>query len=196
MAKKETIDISSLSDEQKKAIQAQVKDADKTAGKAEVARAKAAIECYYQLKEEIETDLMVKLWPSGPLIKGEDTPLSQTRLAEKKNTEANVSKILKAISNLPNKKPSTDKGFVAAARNVEVGKRRRLTPEQKEKRIATAKKAQQAGARGELFEKKKSDRKTAAEQKKAAVKKPVIKKAAAGQSVRKAAKKAPDKKSG
>ena len=189
-----------MSAQQKETLLNQVKGADADAEKAEVARAKAALECYYHLKDEIETDLMEKLWPGGGPHGEKNTPLSQTRLAEKENTEANVSKILKAISNLPNKKPSTDKGFVAAARNVEVGKRRRLTPEQREKRKAKAEEAAQEEARGKLFQKKKSDRKTAAEKKR--VKQATAKATAAAFQqathikAKRVAKKAPAKKSG
>ena len=129
MAKKKTIDIGSLSEEQQKAIQAQLKAvdnaaekaaADNAAEKAEVERAKEAVECYYHLKAEIETILMEKLWPEGGK---KNTPLSKSRLAEiAKNKTWSLSKILKVISILPNKKPETDNGFVVAARNIEVGK--------------------------------------------------------------------------
>ena len=50
-----------------------------------------------------------------------------------------TNKILKIIANLPNKKPDKDDGYILAARNIEVGKPKKISKEIREARALARK---------------------------------------------------------
>jgi hypothetical protein len=165
MAKK-TIDIGALSKAQQEAIKKQIEDA-KTAGQgAEAARAKEAVDFYYDVQEELEAVLIEKL--TAKPKKGGGTEPSKLAMRAAGPNGWSTTKLLKIIANLPNKMPEKDAGYITAARNIEVGKKKPLTAEQKEKKKQAAVAKKQQKGRDNLFEGKVSARKTKALAKKKA----------------------------
>lgn len=151
--------LDTLNEADKKALLGKV-DKVANADKAEEARAaKKRVEFYYSVRDEIEGILIEKL---------EGSKLGEQAL--KMKNPWTPSKVLKLIANLPNKKPEKDSGYILAARNIEVGKKKTLTAEQKKVRKDKAAKrdteAKQAQGRKGLFKKEVSDRKVKAVAKK------------------------------
>ena len=173
MAKK-MIDIGTLSEAEQKKLKAQL-DAKKVAADAEEARqAEKRLEFYYQVKDVIEKELLKNL---AKMPDGQVSPLALKARKHPKTGKDGwaLSKILKRVANLPSRKPTTDTGFINAVKYCEVGKPRRLTEEQRDKKKAKAAAAAEAKkletARKAMFRKERSDRKTAKLKKDAATSK-------------------------
>jgi hypothetical protein len=196
MPRKNNIDISTLPEALQKDILSQLDKASTAETAKEAIRAKAVMKFYYEVKEEIEAELLKKLMKQ-PITdaNGKTLHFAVSPLAARADGDSGWSggKILKLIANLPTRKPTTDEGFIKAASNIEKGKKRKVTPEAKakaeakketaaEERLAKAKakreakvtedaakakKDEQRGAAGTLFKKKVSNRKTTAKHKSA-----------------------------
>lgn len=145
MPRKKTIDISGLPEDQQKAIRAQLDKANTAEEAKEAIRAKAAMKFYYKVKDEIQAELITKL---AKMPNGEVSPLAEKAAGD---TGWSHSKILKIIGNIPKRKPTTDEGYVRAARNVEKGKPRKLSDEAKAKKKAREEEKVQRGAATTLF---------------------------------------------
>lgn len=160
MAKK-TIDIGNLSEAQQGAIKAQIEAAKEAVTQEEAATAKERVEFYYKVKDKIQDDLLEQLKP------GIGYALARK---EGETNGWSKSKILKQIASLPAKKPTTDAGYITAARNIEKGKPRKISKEIRDKRkleaAAKKEKAAKKTAAKALFSKKVSDRKTKSVEKK------------------------------
>ena len=112
MAKK-TIDIGALSKAQQEAIKKQIDEA-KTAGQgAEAARAKEAVDFYYDVQEELEAVMIEKL--TAKPKKGGGTEPSKLAMKAAGENGWSTNKILKIIANLPSKMPETDAGYITAS---------------------------------------------------------------------------------
>ena len=147
MARKKTIDISKLSKEQQDKITSQLASAVSEETSAEAARAMASLDQYYKVKASIEKELLEKL---------ANSPLAERA---KGNNGWTTSKILKIIANLPAKRPAKPEGFIAAARNIEIGKKSKITPAAKAK--AKALRAELRDKKEEIARKKSSASKPA-----------------------------------
>lgn len=156
------INLNVLSAKQLGAIQLQVEEAEKEHTAARAVTAKKRVDFYYKVKGDIEDALLKQL----ESLQGS----GQSLLTQYKDKHGAIkwskSKILKQIANMPAKKPTTDAGYITASRNVEYGKPRKITKEQREERKLKAeekqKKTEQRGAARTLFKKNESDRKKAA----------------------------------
>ena len=156
MPRKKTIDISGLPEDQQDAIRAQLDKANTAEEAKEAIRAKAAVKFYYKVKDEIQAELIKKL---AKMPNGEVSPLA---LRAAGDTGWSHSKILKIIGNMPNRKPTKDEGYVRAARNIEKGKKRKLTDAAKAAQEAREAAKVQRDAVGTLFKKPVSNRKAKA----------------------------------
>ena len=156
MPRKKTIDISGLPEDQQDAIRAQLDKANTAEEAKEAIRAKAAVKFYYKVKDEIQAELIKKL---AKMPNGEVSPLA---LRAAGDTGWSHSKILKIIGNMPNRKPTKDDGYVRAARNIEKGKKRKLTDAAKAAQEAREAAKVQRDAVGTLFKKPVSNRKAKA----------------------------------
>ena len=150
MARKKTIDISVLSKEQQDTITSQLAAAVSDEASEEAARAMASLDQYYKVKASIEKELLEKL---------SNSPLAERA---KGNNGWTTSKILKIIANLPAKRPAKPEGFIAAARNIEIGKKTKITPAAKAKAKSKKEANAKEKARNVMFKKEESDRKKAA----------------------------------
>ena len=130
MPRKKTIDISGLPEALQATIRAQLDKANTAEEAKEAIRAKAAMKFYYKVKDEIQAELLKKL---AKMPNGEVSPLA---LKAAGDNGWSKSKILKIIATIPNRKPTKDEGYVRAARNIEQGKKRKLTDEAKAKKEA------------------------------------------------------------
>ena len=154
--------LNSLSEEKRKALQKEVDDVANAGAKSAAKEAKKRVVKYYAIKGEIEDALIEKLDAAElPLI----------NQATKDSNPWSATKILKIITNLPAKMPEKDEGYITAARNIEVGKRKPISKEQQEERKKKAAARKQEKLRGELFQKDVSDRKANAKKKAPAKKK-------------------------
>jgi hypothetical protein len=169
--------LDTLKEADKKTLLDEVDAVANTENTAEVKRAKEALEFYYDVKEDIEAAVIEALLEKP--IKGGGKEPSRLALKAAGDNGWSGNKILKIIANLPNKMPDKDEGYITAARNIEVGKKKRPTKEQIEKKKQVALERKQEAARQKLFQKEVSDRKKAAEAKK---KKPTPKKKASTKS--------------
>ena len=138
---KEAIDfqkyLDTLKEDDKKVLLEAVDDAANADKKAEAKEAKGRVEFYYDVKEKIENELLSKLIRMPSKSAGTEPPRLGLKTAGDNGWSTN--KILKIIANLPNKKPDKDDGYILAARNIEVGKPKKISKEIREARALARK---------------------------------------------------------
>ena len=149
--------LNTLKEEEKKELLGAVDTAANADNKEAAEKAKERVEKYYTIKDEIEEALIEKLDKA-------ELPLGDRATKEKNPWSPN--KVLKIIANLPAKKPEEDAGYILAARNIEVGKRKPTTAKQKIDKEKRALQGKQAKSRKALFQHKVSARKATAQAKK------------------------------
>lgn len=168
LSKRINIDI--LSAKELAVIQLQVDKAEEAITATRAVTAKKRVDFYYKVKGDIEDALLKQL----EQLRGTGESLLTQYKDKHGAIKWSKSKILKQIANVPARMPTTDAGFIKRAREIEYGKPRKITKEQREKRKLKAeekqKKTEQRAAARTLFKKNESDRKkvAAANRKKAA----------------------------
>jgi hypothetical protein len=160
MGKRINIDI--LSAKQIDEIKLQIEKVETESTAARAVKAKKRVDFYYKVKGEIEDALLEQL----EQLRGTGESLLTKHKDKHGAIKWSKSKILKQIANMPARMPTTDAGFIKRAREIEYGKPRKITKEQREKRKLKAaekdKKTEQRAAARTLFKKNESARKKAA----------------------------------
>jgi len=170
MGKRINIDI--LSAKQIDEIKLQIEKVETESTAARAVKAKKRVDFYYKVKGEIEDALLEQL----EQLRGTGESLLTKHKDKHGAIKWSKSKILKQIANMPARMPTTDAGFIKRAREIEYGKPRKITKEQRAERKLKAaekkKKANQRAAADALFKKKESNRKKASSSKKKVAAKP------------------------